>query len=703
MNGDPFEGFMKSRVLVVLLFLKCLPAFGQEGETPLNVYYGEIPAGERTFFIAPDGDNANAGTEAEPWATLDYAVTQVQGGDVIVMRGGVYAHDETIRIQSPSGFIGELIVVTAYPGEVPILDFSGQPDVDNYHGIRLNANWWHLIGITLRYASHNGIRIDGSYNILEQVTAYGNYDTGIHMAGGALNNLVKNCDSFHNFDDDPARSSPIGGDADGFSAKFDIGPGNRFDGNRAWENSDDGFDFWEAEGSIVVENSWAFGNGDASVFGNPPGYNGNGNGFKLGGNFVEAGHIVRRCVAFGNFGTGGNAKGFDYNNNPGAMTLIHNTAYNNGRNFYFPLDPLSGGQPVFLNNLSVAPASGLDARTPPSALLAGNSWQSRTGLTEDVFMSVDTDLAKAPRELDGSLPDNDFLKLVPGSFPVDSGVVIGEPFYGAALDMGAYELQVGAPVEPLVHLGSGRVVTDLKVYDLEHADAWAIRDAMEVGDEPFGGSDATISSLPEGIDVAEWIQAAAATRTKNYLFTTAAFTLAQSREVFVAHSDDLSDKPAWLSEFEETDAKLTITDADGVEHRMSVYRRAVGAGEVVTLGRNSMDGTPDAPMYFVMVGSTVSVSVEDANGPDVGTRLDIFPNPVRGSATVAFSLAGGSDVSITLYDAMGREVAGLLSGYYGAGTHTVSWNAGSLSSGVYYCRMTADSVSAVKKLVRFRE
>src|SRR5690606_13163732 len=227
--------------------------------------------------------------------------------------------------------------------------------VRDVHGIRLNANGWHIIGITLRYASHNGIRIDGSYNILEQVTAYGNHDTGIHMAGGASHNLIKNRDSFRNFNYDPARNNnaPIGGNADGFGAKFEIGPGNRFVGCRAWENSDDGFDLWEAEGTIVIDSSWAFRNGVAEVFGNPVGFQGNGNGFKLGGGGVITAHVVTRCIAFDNRGASGNAKGFDFNNNPGAMTLIHNTAYDNPRNFVFSRTDPPSGQSVFLNNLSV--------------------------------------------------------------------------------------------------------------------------------------------------------------------------------------------------------------------------------------------------------------------------------------------------------------------------------------------------------------
>lgn len=286
--------------VAVILSLGLLShTIANDDDPGLNVYYTDIPEGDRTFFIAPDGDNDNPGTEEEPWATLDYALTHIQPGDVFVMRGGVYYHNERISI---TGFYeGNPVTIVAFPGEVPILDFSAmQKDHTNtdYIGIRITAWYVHIIGITVRYAGNNGIRMDGSHNILEQVTAYGNNDTGIHMAGNASYNLIKNCDSFHNFNE----TGRVGNNADGFGAKFDILPGNKFYGCRAWENSDDGFDFWKAANTIVVENCWAFGNGDASVFGNPENFEGNGNGFKLGGDGVRGDHIVIRSVAFDNIG-----------------------------------------------------------------------------------------------------------------------------------------------------------------------------------------------------------------------------------------------------------------------------------------------------------------------------------------------------------------------------------------------------------------
>ncbi len=686
---------MKRFVLLAALILMGGPAFGQAEPAPLNVYYGQIPEGKHTFFVAPDGANAAVGSEAAPWATLDYAITKVQRGDVIVMRGGVYEHSETINIKSPSGYIDELIVVTAYPGEVPILEFAPQPDERNYHGIRLNANWWHLIGLTIRHASHNGIRMDGSYNVLEQITAYENYDTGIHMAGGASNNLIKNCDSFRNYD------SPVGGNADGFSAKFDgIGTGNRYVGDRAWENSDDGWDFWMAPSAITIDSSWAFSNGDAEALGNLPQFDGNGNGFKLGGNYIEADHVVRHSMAFDNLGPDGRSKGFDYNNNPGAMTLIANTAYNNGRNFIFPLNAPSGNQAAFINNLSVAPSQSQHATTPSTAVFDGNIWLTSTGPMTNVFQSVDIDQAKAPRQRDGSLPDIELLRPAPGSFIVDAGVLTGAPFYGDAPDVGAFELAVGERVQPWANRAGGSVIGGLRVFDLNHAAAWNVHDAYRVGVQPFDGASFTVSDTPAGLRVDEWIQTPLAARAMNYLYEPAEVTATVDGKLFVAHAAAITPKPEWLSAFERTDLHLTLAGGSA-EHLMDIYVRDVSAGDTLALGRNSRDGAEDAPMYFVLFGDRVAVGVEpDPAQQEAFVWRGIYPNPVRSTANVSFNLAQAADVSVKMYDALGREVAVLADGFMTAGPHTLAWNAGSATSGVYFCRIEAGKFSVVKRVVR---
>lgn len=409
---------------------------------PTPTPHDVIPEGERVVFVHPDGSNSAAGTEQDPFGTLDHAIDQSQPGDVIVLRGGVYDHSSTIRINANrSGTESSPVIVFAYPGEEPILDFTSQPTANNEHGMRVYASHWHLYGFTLRYAGHNGIRVDGNHNRLERLTVHGNYDTGIHIMGSAnapaSHNLIMNSDSFDNFNSGVYRPR-IGNNADGLAAKTHVGPGNHFYGNRAFDNSDDGFDFWEAENRIVLHNNWAFNNGNPDHFGNPGGFEGNGNGFKLGGNHKAGFHLVVGNTAFHNRGHQNNGKGFDHNNNTGAFVLIHNTAFENPRNYSFPNAPQVGDDPhVFYNNLSVDG----DLEMLPSfhvrKVSEGNSWNLASSATASDFTNIDLELARAPRQPDGSLPNNALFNLTQDSQLRRAGVNIGLPFEGRAPDIGA--------------------------------------------------------------------------------------------------------------------------------------------------------------------------------------------------------------------------------------------------------------------------
>jgi len=518
-----------------------------------------------------------------------------------------------------------------------------------------------------------------------------------------LGNLIKNCDSFHNFNYDPARTPRIGNNADGFGAKFIIGPGNVFYGCRAWENSDDGFDFWRAANTIVVENCWTFGNGDASVFGNPDNFEGNGNGFKLGGDNVRGDHIVIRSVAFDNIGyfSDGrtrNAKGFDFNNNPGAMTLIHNTAFNNGRNYIFPLQP-PDTQSFFINNLSVLPVN-LHAQLPLNAVVVGNSWQNETDITADMFLSLDTELAKGPRQQDGSLPDIDLLRPVPDSFIINGGVAIAEPFYGTAPDIGAYEYVDGELVDPWVTRGSGNLISDLIIYDMENAAKWEIVNEFTLDIESFGDRNYTIASIPGLITIDEWLRTSMDSRTKNYLEIYGEFEITGNKHVMIAHPDRVTNKPEWLGDYEATDMKIVIAESEEIDREMTIYFREANAGELISLGKNSNDGTTSSLMYLVLVGTIDPVSVDTSPGiPPEFTLAQNYPNPFNPSTTIEYSIPNRSNVKLIVYDIMGREVARLVDRYQDAGMHSVVWNAQLFSSGVYYYRITAGDFSDVKRLM----
>lgn len=73
-----------------------------------------------------------------------------------------------------------------------------------------------------------------------------------------------------------------------------------------------------------------------------------------------------------------------------------------------------------------------------------------------------------------------------------------------------------------------------------------------------------------------------------------------------------------------------------------------------------------------------------------------YPNPFNASTTIKFSLPEASDVSIQIYDILGRSIETLISGTQPAGTHSITWHADNQPSGVYFYRIQAGNYSDQK-------
>lgn len=370
----------------------------------------------RAYYVATNGNDSNPGAESKPFGSLEKAIDVVRPGETILMRGGTYTPSNTIEIEK-SGVEGKRIKLWAYTGEKPILDFSKSSASDN--GLDLEGSYWHLKGLIITKAGDKGIHVSGSHNIFERIVMRANGDGGIKLDDGAAHNLVLNCDSYLNYD-----KPTHGSNADGFQAKHGLGKGNTFKGCRAWNNSDDGFDFMEAGNAIRVEDCWAWSNG-INIWKDPE-FDGNGVGFKLGE--LDGPHMIVRCLVWKNGKTG-----FNVEENTSSVTMYHNTAWKNPRNYKFD-DPAPNPH-VLRNNISfqgkVAMMEKIDHKH--------NSWNGAVEVTREDFISLDDSKMNGPRKPDGGLPENDFLKLASGSYLINAGIDVGLPFHGRAPDLGAFE------------------------------------------------------------------------------------------------------------------------------------------------------------------------------------------------------------------------------------------------------------------------
>lgn len=76
-----------------------------------------------------------------------------------------------------------------------------------------------------------------------------------------------------------------------------------------------------------------------------------------------------------------------------------------------------------------------------------------------------------------------------------------------------------------------------------------------------------------------------------------------------------------------------------------------------------------------------------------------YPNPFNPSTTIKFDIAKGSNVKITIYDILGKEVKILVNENLKAGKYQINFDASSISSGTYFYRVDAGDYSEIKKMV----
>lgn len=108
-------------------------------------------------------------------------------------------------------------------------------------------------------------------------------------------------------------------------------------------------------------------------------------------------------------------------------------------------------------------------------------------------------------------------------------------------------------------------------------------------------------------------------------------------------------------------------------------------------------------VYKLSVSYSVITSVNEnvlsASAPESYMLNQNYPNPFNPSTNIQFGLPVSSNVSLKVYDQLGKEAATLVSGVKNAGTYEVSFDASSLSSGIYFYKLEADNFTSVKKMI----
>lgn len=409
----------------------------------------------KVIYVAPQGDDAAAGTIDAPLATLPAAYRLTEGGDTVCFRGGTYnvTDSQVMKIKGVYAFVFALekagtaehrTCYMGYPGERPVFDFSALM-LDGKHrfaAFYLGADYVHLrnfdiVGVPVRIKGHTQSECvsarRGSHCIVEDIAMHDGMAIGYYQKRGS-HNLVVDCDAYNNYDD--YSEGPYGGNVDGFGCHvfdtFEVG--NVFRRCRAWRNSDDGFDLISCAAPVEIDHCMAFYNGYCPSSNPADTVNfvsaGDGNGFKAGGwgmnkrktkcPDVCPSHYIHHSLAYRN-----KAHGFYANHHLAGNTWENNTSCGNRSNYNmlnrkntFEAIDVPGYDHSLANNVSwtftdASLGGHLINIDPDRVTLTNNSFApsvSSVEVTAEMFVSTSVSLLFTRRLPDGRLPSIDFLR-----------------------------------------------------------------------------------------------------------------------------------------------------------------------------------------------------------------------------------------------------------------------------------------------------
>ncbi len=151
--------------------------------------------------------------------------------------------------------------------------------------------------------------------------------------------------------------------------------------------------------------------------------------------------------------------------------------------------------------------------------------------------------------------------------------------------------------------------------------------------------------------------------------------------------------------FSQTEIKWWVVD-DGAGMRLpssgDTLWISIGQGAIGP----SSEGTTNLGAGYLYSESTELKLVDKTIIPKSIAITSISPNPFNSACEIEFEISNRSDVSIVLFDMLGKKVENLADEKeLDAGKYRLVWNAGNLPSGAYFVKLNAENKTITRKII----
>ncbi|MCP4581343.1 MAG: T9SS type A sorting domain-containing protein [candidate division Zixibacteria bacterium] len=104
-------------------------------------------------------------------------------------------------------------------------------------------------------------------------------------------------------------------------------------------------------------------------------------------------------------------------------------------------------------------------------------------------------------------------------------------------------------------------------------------------------------------------------------------------------------------------------------------------------------------VYVIRIDAVTGINENISVLPRTYQLVQNYPNPFNASTTIKYDLPLTSEVTIDIYDILGRKIGTLVNDTQQAGYHQATWNAGDVSSGIYFYRIQAGDFTESKSML----
>ncbi len=588
-----------------------------------------------TYYVSPQGNDSNPGTQLQPWRTVIYAVKQVKAGDTVLVADGTYQGPVIITRSGEPGAYITLKSINLLGAKIEVANGTGKAD-----GIKAAANYLTIDGFEIYD------KAPGNGHLGNGVTVYENHHVNI------LNNEI------HGF----GGSGIQAGRFDYVHIENNVVYNNaKYDPNQK-----SGISLWQARAvdsasgyHIIVRHNRSFGN--LNVIPNTQGNTTDGNGILVddfwnatgdGATNVTFPHrtLIENNLSYDNGGKGIQVFKSSF------VDVFNNTAYHNN------YDPTNVGtwraelshafadETVWRNNIGVAkPGAGILEWN--HAILIGG--EGNTVWEHNITYS--------------GTPGDDSVNLSGSSVSeayINNNNMLGEnpDFNNAKKDDFSLQLE-----SPAINAGSDLIVSFVDINYDERPEG-----AVDIGAFEFDSSDLPVelTSFEAMVSGAE-IQLA---------WTTASELNNAGFDVELRASGRDFERMLFV------DGKGTTDIAQQYKARLSDLAPVVYA---LRLKQIDFDGTyalSDEVVTTIQLGEAYQLT-------------KAYPNPFNPEATFNLTVAQDQEVSIQLYDMLGRQVQSIFQGMISPDTpQTVTFEAENFPNGKYIVRATGE-LSALSRVV----